>query len=454
MKQRIIYCVCILLISNTLLAQNDTVITKDTKIWTLKECMLFAVDNSRKIKIQKANNDNKRLDHRDAYLKWIPSISGSSSATTNFGRSIDPETNIYTNTTSFSNNYSLMGDFTIFNGFSTVNNYKITKIANLSGIEEYRQIEDDICLKTIQAFFNVLYMDGMEKITLEQLNESKQNLHRTKVMEELGIKGHADLLQVEAKMASDDFLHVKAKNNLADAILTLKGIMYFPMDDDIEIDTNMIWLVDPYFKSRESADSLFDIAQHFLPSIKKAEYEFKSAKLRYNTAIWQILPKIYVQGGYSTSYMTYLGANKSNIPFFTQLGNNSGEYIGIGMNIPIFNSLSKQSERVKRRNMMKIAEFQKEEKLQEVETEIRRAIQDMEGAAKEYIQSDKRAMAQEIAHKANVQKYNEGLISVLDLQTSSNQLLTAKAEKLNTALTYLIKTKVVNYYKGIHYLDQ
>jgi outer membrane protein len=53
-----------------------------------------------------------------------------------------------------------------------------------------------------------------------------------------------------------------------------------------------------------------------------------------------------------------------------------------------------------------------------------------------------------MAHKANQRKYEEGLLSVLELQTSSNQALAAKAERLNSALTYLIKKRIVGYYQG------
>lgn len=59
-----------------------------------------------------------------------------------------------------------------------------------------------------------------------------------------------------------------------------------------------------------------------------------------------------------------------------------------------------------------------------------------------------------MAYKAMRRKYEEGLASVIDLQTSSNQLLVAKAAKLNALLQYLIKKRVVDYYKGTPYLEQ
>ncbi|MDL2228613.1 TolC family protein, partial [Odoribacter sp. OttesenSCG-928-L07] len=111
-----------------LLILSLLIITKASfsqEIFSLKDCMNYAIENSPKYKIQEAKNKNTDLDFRESYLNFIPSISASVSATTNFGRSIDPETNTYTNTTSFNNSYGIYGSYTIFNGFSTVNNYKI-----------------------------------------------------------------------------------------------------------------------------------------------------------------------------------------------------------------------------------------------------------------------------------------------------------------------------------------
>ncbi len=124
------------------------------------------------------------------------------------------------------------------------------------------------------------------------------------------------------------------------------------------------------------------------------------------------------------------------------------------MSIPLFGRLNRQSAVGRMRNALHIAEAQRDKKLKEIESEIARAVQDMEGSAKEFIQADKRVAAQDMAHKANQRKYEEGLLSVLELQTSSNQALAAKAERLNSALTYLIKKRIVGYYQGTSYINQ
>ena len=63
------------------------------KRWSLKECMIYALENSPRMDIQSSKNDIRRVDQREASLSFLPSVSGSSYAYTSFGRSIDPETN-------------------------------------------------------------------------------------------------------------------------------------------------------------------------------------------------------------------------------------------------------------------------------------------------------------------------------------------------------------------------
>lgn len=74
------------------------------EVMTLKDCMEYAVNNSAKIKIQQADIDDARIARRDAVLRaFTPEISAGAHAYSNFGRSVDPETNTYVSTTSLKN---------------------------------------------------------------------------------------------------------------------------------------------------------------------------------------------------------------------------------------------------------------------------------------------------------------------------------------------------------------
>ena len=169
---------------------------------TLKDCMQFAVENSARIKLQQLDVDNARVARRDAILKaFTPEISAGTYAYSNFGRSVDPETNTYVSTTSFNNGYQIGAGITLFNGFSAVNNMKISKTALKMGIGREELTRDEICLATMEAYYNVVYYQQLSRI-LESQVQTAQDAHTlAKKQEELGQKGYIDVIELEAELA-------------------------------------------------------------------------------------------------------------------------------------------------------------------------------------------------------------------------------------------------------------
>ena len=61
---------------------------------------------------------------------------------------------------------------------------------------------------------------------------------------------------------------------------------------------------------------------------------------------------------------------------------------------------------------------------------------------------------QEEVWNLNIKKFEQGLISAIDFRKASEDLLNAKAERLNAMLKWQLKRSVVKYYNGISYIDQ
>ena len=127
-------------------------------VMTLRDCMRYAISNSTKMRIQQADINDAQIARRDAALQlFTPQISANTYAYYNFGRSIDPQTNTYFNTTSFHNNYGVSAGYDLFDGFQAVNNWKISKTGLLIAESQEKQVEADICLAVMEAYYNVVY---------------------------------------------------------------------------------------------------------------------------------------------------------------------------------------------------------------------------------------------------------------------------------------------------------
>ena len=425
---------------------------------TLKECMEYALDKSAKVKMQEADVDDARVARRDAILKaFTPSIEAGTYAYSNFGRSVDPETNTYVSTTSFNNGYSVSGGIVLFNGFEAVNNVKISKISLMMGIEQEQKVKDEICLATMEAYYNVVYYSKLSEIVLGQVKTLEDALSLVKRQEELGQKGYADVVQTEADLADMEYNLIVAQNNLANALITLKDIMFWEEDNDLEI--NMEGLEEAAvltaWDTEVESKAVADFAISHNSSVLIAKGKMDNAKLDLRTAKWKFSPYLSLNAGWSTSYYTYPGlAGYVPVAYGQQFRNNGGEYVQLSLSFPIYNRLLTFSNLRKKKNNYKRAEAEYDTAVREVKAEVERAVQDRNGAGAALTQAERRESVQEEAWNLNVKKFEQGLISAIDFRKASDNLLNAKAERLNALLKWHLKSSVVKYYNGISYIDQ
>ena len=446
---------------------------QDTVTMDLRACMRYAVEHSTKMRIAQADNRDAQIDRRDAILAaFTPTIEGNTYAYSNFGRSIDPETNTYIRTTSFHNGYSLSAGINLFNGFQAVNNLKITKTAQLMGLTKEQQTEDQICLATMEAYCNVLYYTEMQKALQAQVTTAEKAVQLATRQEQLGQKSHADVVQMQSDLAERQYQLTTCRNNLNNAMITLKDVMFWPIEKPLKIDGLAVGLSHcgsriindsltrlPYYDSptdrTDEISQMVEFAKTNMPAVVLAEGTMKNARLALKTARWQLLPRLSLYGGWSSSYFTYPGMEGYvPTPYFEQLKNNGGEYVQLSLSIPIFDRLSKHSNIARKKNAYDRAQADYEQALQIVEAEVRRAIADRDGTADALRQADTRAELQQEAYALNTKRFEQGLISSIEYQTASNNYLNALAEQLNARLQYFIKNSVVNYYGGIHYIEQ
>lgn len=417
---------------------------QDTAVMTLRDCVHYALSHSAEVRVLQADLGDAQLARRNAILNaFTPEIDANTYAYSNFGRSIDPETNIYSNTTSFHNGYSLSAGITLFNGFRAINNMKITKIAEATGVTRIQQTEDKITLATIEAYCNVLYFTELSRTVQAQMETAETALRLAQRQKDLGQKSQADVLQMEAELSDRKYKYIVCENQLQNAYITLKDIMLYPTEQpfsvtDVEADTSLSDAVRTMEVSR-AADRL--------PAVIIAENERQTARLALKTARWQLLPSLSLYGGWSSTYFTYPGrTDYVTAPYGQQIANNGGEYVQLSLNIPIYNRLSRQTEIARRRNDCDRAEARYAQARQTVEAEIHRALADRDGAAAALYQAEQHAALQQQLYAMSVRQFEQGLISALDYQTVADNHLTAVADLLNARLQLFLKTWVVRYY--------
>lgn len=420
-------------------------------LMSVKDCMSYAISNSTKVRIQQASNGDARIGRRDAILAaFTPRITSQTYAYYNFGRSIDPQTNTYFNTTSFYNGYQVQAGFNLFNGFQAVNNLKIAKTSLLMGITQEKQVEADICLAVMEAYYNVVYFTKLQSLFQDQVETAQKSLLLAKRQEELGQKGHADVVQMEADLADREYDLVNNKRELNTQMLNLRDLMFWPVDSALNILTD----IEEPGATLPSGDlnSVVDYAMDNNPDVQVAEGKFLNAKRELSTAKWQLMPTVSLYAGWDTRYYSYKGSTTD--PFHSQFKNNAGEYVQLTLSLPIFDRLSRYSAISKKKNAVAAAQAEYDQKCHEVDTEVRKAFQDSDDAMAAWLQASRKEAVQDEAYRLNSRKLEQGLISPIEYRAATDNYLKAKADKYNSLFKYLIKQSVVRYYSGEEYISQ
>ena len=421
----------------------------ESRHMTLNDCMKYAISKSTKIKIQRAASSDKRLEIRDAILSaFTPVVSASTYAYYNFGRSIDPQTNTYFNQTSFHNNYSLSAYIDLFDGLSAVNNIKISKTGLLISQSLEQQIESDICLAVMEAYYNVVYYNGLFRVYENLVKDAEQSLTLAKRQEELGQKGYADVIQMEADLADRQYELISTENMAKDQLMTLKALMFWEIEEELIIDEKLPIFIDESF----DPELIILCALESNPEMKMAAWKVENSRRELRVAKWSLLPTVTLYGGWNTSFYTYSGYISPS--FSNQFRNNMGEYIELGLTLPLYNRLKGFTNIKKKKNEYNNAKLEHTQKRMDIEMEVKRAIQDYDGSSVAYSQAMKKSKVQEEAFKLNQKKLEQGLISPLEFQTANNNYLKAKADEMNSLFKCLIKKAVVKYYSGIEYINQ
>ena len=418
---------------------------------TIDDCMRYAVENSTTVGKQRLAADDNKANYQEAIASLFPSVNAEVAGGLNFGRGIDPATNTYTNVTTFGNTYGIGASVPLFDGLKGINTMRAMKVARQKGLVDTQIAQDEVAMQTLSAYMDVVYYTEAVKIANEQLEASRKTLELVRRQESLGTKSAADVAEIESQEANYDYLLTTEENNLALAYIKLREVMNYPQGDQLVIETNINLEALP---SAASEQALLDYALANNPRIAASRFATEQSRLNLAKAKGAYSPSLYLYGGYNTSYYIDFDNKALYDPFGTQFRNNRGGYVQVGLSIPIFNGLSARSSKRRAANAYRSAQLEEIAVERAVESEVAQTWQEMQGFGKQYIQGQKKVSAAQLAYDGAERKFENGLISALDLQTAANTLLQAKSDRLRARLQYIVKMRMVDYYNGMSLIKE
>lgn len=415
-------------------------------VWTMDSCMQYAVTHASDVQRQRIVTRQNEQNYRRAIADFLPSVGASVGAQYQWGRNVDPETNSYNNVTTFNNNWQLAASLTLFDGFATVNAFRQARLAKQSSQTAQQKVADDIATEVMQKYIETAYAQACISIARDKLDESRRLLRKTQALYQLGEKGRPDVVLIESQVAEDEYSLTHQENAAAQNMLDLKAAMNYPQADSLCISLQAD-AAQPVPGERVDAEQVFASFQYLSPVLRNAEFLAQSARLGVRIRRGYLMPSISLSGGIYTSYYRNLSFSGSATPFGSQLRNNRGEYFGVTLSLP-FLSVGNWHALKQAKNNWHTTLVDLEDSRRRVHDDVLKAVMDAEGYGRELVQMQRKQESDSLAYHATSRRFEEGMLSTFDLQTSARTLLESRVRTLQMQMLLVMKRRLVEYYQG------
>lgn len=415
------------------------------KKWTLEEAVAHAIENNISIKQSELELDLTEIDKDDAIGRFLPSLNGNASITSNTGANINPVTNSFENTTFTSFTTGFQSNVTLFDGLRNIRQLQRAKMQQIAAQYNLSQIKDDIALFVANSYLQILFEKENLKIIQDQIEVTKQQLERTNELVDAGVVPRGDLLEIKSTLANDEQRIVRAENQIRIALISLAQTLLIKdyenfdiVDTDFELPASTIL--------NQSVSDVIEKAKESRFEIKIADQNLDLAEKDLQIARGAYYPTISAFAGYNTRWTDNDFFNRD---FTTQLYENDGTFFGAQLQVPIFNGLGVRNNVKRSKINIERANFQKEQAELDLESNVYQAYTDAQGAFKAYEAAIVAEEAQEQAYDYSKERFEVGIINSFEFSQALLRYENAQSEAIRAKYDYIFKLKLLELYFGI-----
>ena len=456
--------------------------TAAQEAWSLQRCLDHAFEHNIQIQLGQLGETSAAIGTQTAKGAFLPNLNGNLSHGYNFGRTIDPFTNQFVESSAIrSNSFGLSTGMVLFNGFQNHLNLRRAKLAQESAAAQREIAENNVVLTIAGAFLNVLFQEEFVRVAEYNRQATARQVDRMQSMVAAGAAAEFDLYDVEAQLAADEANIVSTKNALGLAKLNLVQLLQLPVSeaDDFE-------LIRPSDEDLQRTDlpsspaAAVAYALGSFPEIRQAELQVEDALIGLDIAKTNRYPRLFasynIGTGYSGASRSIDGApsteefvlgslvvddstsydliaqqevyNFITTPFDDQLSQNFNQSVFFSMSIPIFNNFSVKSSIEQAEVSALSAQYQLEQTKQTLTTSIESAWADARAASEQAVAQEAALVAAERAFLNTEKRYEAGASTAIDYADARTLFDNARVNALRAKYDLAFKSRILDFYMG------
>lgn len=420
------------------------------KQWSLKDCIDYALANNISLQKTQLTKASAQEDYLQSKAALLPSLNASTSQSVNYtpwvasGISSDGFSRASIDKVYYNGTYSVAGNYTIWNGNKNKNQVKLNKLvaeaAELDSATQAVKLQEQIATLYVQ----ILYSTEAIKVNQESYTSSLQNEERGKEMVKIGKMSQADLAQLTAQRAQDQFNIVQAESNVKNYKRQLKELLQITSDEAFDINvpnTTDAMALDAI----PALNGVYAAALENRPEFKTFQNQLAQNDLTIQIAKAGKLPTISANAGVSTS-----STSMNNKSWGTQLKTNFNMGGGISVSVPLFDNRSTKTQvnkaLIQRESIQLDLKNQQTQLYSTIENYWLQASTNQSQFKAAKVSSESAQTSYDLLSE----QFKLGLKNIVELRTGKDNLLKAKQNELQAKYMTILNLNILKFYKDGH----
>lgn len=434
----------------TLLICSLTMTVFGQKKWTLEDCIQYAMENNITLQQARLQKQSATETRKQSSAALFPTLSASTNQSVGYrpwqqmGTMTVSNGTVNTDVTKtyYNGSYGLNASWTVWNGGQNMNQLKMDRVSEEQADLSIEVTANNIQERIAQLYVQILYVAESVEVERQNLETSKKNEERGQLMVEVGKMSKADLAQLTAQRATDEYNIVQAQTQLADYKLQLRQLLEITDGSDFDIATPET-TDEQALATIPSLQSVYETALAQRPEIKNAKLGIESSDLQLKIAKAGWYPTFNMTAGFGTSTNSL-----SSNTWEKQIKTNFDASAGVGVNIPIIDGRRTRTAV----NKAKIAHEQAELDLLDQQKQLYSTIEGYWLDAWNNQQKFRAATASVESEQASYdllsEQFHLGLKNIVELMTGKDKLILAQQNRLQSKYMTILSQQLLHFYQG------
>lgn len=419
------------------------------KKWTMQECIDYAMANNITLQKSKLQKQSATEDLKGSKAALLPTLNASTNQSVGYqpwkDSGVSTVTNGMVNTkvdkTYYNGSYAVNAQWTVWNGNRNTNTIKLNKITEDEAELQSKETANSIQERIAQLYTQILYLDENVKVNEQMLETAKKNEERGQEMVNVGKMSKADLAQLSAQRATDEYNIVETRSQLLNYKLQLKQLL--EITDETEFDVAIPEITDTMvLKEVPTLQGVYELALLNRPEIERSKLAIKSSDVNLSVAKAGWLPTVSMTGSFGTSTNSL-----SSNGWGKQMKTNFDAMAGVSVSVPIYDGRSTKTSV----NKAKIQQLSAQLDLLDQQKTLYSTIQEYWLNAQTNQQKYKAACATVESEQQSFdllqEQFRLGLKNIVELMTGKDNLLSAQQNQLQSKYQTIYNQQMLKFYE-------